>query len=727
MILKSLRPIVFLSIAVAFFFLLTVYAAATSELRTQQVGSSSQATGVINPEQRPSFISNAILVKLTPQGRANLKATGENVNPAATGIPSLDAICRDVGVQMFRSIIESDASHRDSVASVNSWHRLTLGGPEQRLTLIEQGNDDVLNVAFSGAEPLSRLMARLKQEPSVETVDLDFVMQGTFVPNDPYYSSPYPTSHDGNISQWAPQSIGAERAWDVTLGDPSIIIAVVDTGIDPDHPDLVGKLVLTKNYVKGERPTDSFGHGTHVAGIAAASINNGTGTAGICGRCSLMSVKVLGANGSGLTSDVASGIIFATDHGARVINLSLGSSSRTTIIRDALDYASSNNVLPVVAMGNANSDQVGDLAYWYSALSVGAVDQRGQKASFSNFGLQTDVTAPGVAVLSTMPTYPVTLNTQYGYKMNYDALSGTSMATPVVAGLAGLLLSRNPTLTANQVKGIIESSAGNGASFDLISGFGSVHADDAIAAAGQAEGSPPTLNFISPAFGSALVRNVTFSTTSSDNVAVHHVDFLSGGARHFLPATSVGYPGGKGKNGSPPIPPWSSLFSSTTQWNGPFDVTVIAFDRSGNGSIPSAGNYDIQNAYVTKVFTTHVCDPSRTGCTRSTWDATFTLTYPAIARQRVEWFNSSFSSNYAGAVSGRVSDGRHIFSVGAFPRYWTGNFFEYDFGRPIFCGGCSTNQIGAALGDIYLCINKDCPITPGTAETDITVTITFPQ
>src|SRR3989442_1738661 len=132
-------------------------------------------------------------------------------------------------------------------------------------------------------------------------------------------------------------------------------------------------------------------------------------------------------------------------------------------------------------------------------------------------------TAPGVAVLSTMPTYPVTLNTQYGYKTNYDALSGTSMATPVVAGLAGLLLSRNPSLTASQVKGMIESSAGDGASFDLTSGFGRVHAAAAVTLAGQAESSPPALNSLSPAFGSALVRNITFSTAASDNVAVHHV------------------------------------------------------------------------------------------------------------------------------------------------------------------------------------------------------------
>jgi hypothetical protein len=223
-----------------------------------------------------------------------------------------------------------------------------------------------------------------------------------------------------------------------------------------------------------------------------------------------------------------------------------------------------------------------------------------------------------------------------------------------------------------------------------------------------------------------LVRNVTFSTAVADNVAVHHIDFVNSGARYFLPATSVGNPGGKGKNGSLAIAPWSSLFSSTTHWNGLFDLTAIAFDQSGN-STSSAGNFDIENTYVTKVFTTHLCDPSRTNCPKNAWDATFTLTYPAIAKERIEWFDSTFSSNYAGLVSGRVTaDGYHIISSGIFPRYWTGNVFEYDFGVPVFSVG-STNNIGAALGDIYFCLGKDCPITSGTAETDITVAITYPQ
>jgi thermitase len=713
-----------LLIGASLFLLSTTYVMAIPDLQSSPAGP--VQPGVNGQGRQPSFMSNSVLVKLTPQARASLKVTGDEVNPVATGLPALDAVGRDHRVERFTSITAS-GPHRDLAAAIHRWFKLTLPGNGRRLTLIEPTNDEAFNLTVSGAEPLGRLVARLKQEADIESVALDYLMETMFVPNDPYYSTAYPTSKFGNVSQWAPQFIGAPQAWNSTLGDPSIVIAIVDTGIDAAHPDLAGKVVLTKNYVKGEKATDTFGHGTHVAGIAAAHINNGTGIAGICGRCSLMSVKALGANGSGLTSDVASGIVFATDSGARVINLSLGGPGRTTIARDAVDYALDNNALPVVAMGNSFTDFVGDLAYWYSALSVGALDQQGGKASFSNFGLQTDVAAPGVGVLSTMPTYSVTLTTQYGYKTNYDALSGTSMATPVVAGLAGLLLSRNPALTAAQVKGMIESSAGDGASFDLTFGFGAVHAAMAVTLAGQPASAPPALTSLSPAFGTVLVRDVDVSVAASDDVAVHHVDFISDGARYFLPATSVGYQGGKGKNASPGIAPWSSRFSSTTTWNGVVDLTAVAIDASGNVSIPSAGSYDVANAYATKTFTTHVCDPARTGCPKDVWDAAFALSYPAIARLRVEWFNSTFSSNYAGDVAGLVSSGQRIFSVGAFPRYWTGTFFEYDFGRPVFCGNCSSNRIGGGLGQILFCINKDCPITPGTAETDILVTVTYPQ
>src|SRR5262245_1282673 len=161
--------------------------------------------------RRPRFRSNSIMVKLTPEARASLKVSGEEVNPAATGLPSLDAVDRDHGVQRFTSVTSS-GPHRNPTAAIHRWFKLTLPGNAQRLTLIESTNDDVVNLTLSGAELLGRLVARLKREPSVESVDLDYVVETMFVPNDPYYSTAYPTSKYGNVDQWAPQFISAPRA-----------------------------------------------------------------------------------------------------------------------------------------------------------------------------------------------------------------------------------------------------------------------------------------------------------------------------------------------------------------------------------------------------------------------------------------------------------------------------------------------------------------------------------
>ncbi|HEU5240355.1 MAG TPA: hypothetical protein VFU37_24685, partial [Pyrinomonadaceae bacterium] len=239
---KSLSRTWYFIISVCLLFLSTAYAPGIRG--TLRAGI--EDVGINNRGQKPSFVSNALLIKLTQPAAANLKVIGEDVNPGATGLSSLDSIFREHGVKSFRSIMTGNA-HRNPGAAINFWYKLTLAGPEQRLTLVEPTNDDVLNLTYSGAEPLGRLMARFKREPAVESMALDYVMQTMFVPNDPYYSTPYPTSHYGNIAQWAPQFIDADQAWDATLGDSSIIIAIVDTGIDANHPDLTGKVVLEKN------------------------------------------------------------------------------------------------------------------------------------------------------------------------------------------------------------------------------------------------------------------------------------------------------------------------------------------------------------------------------------------------------------------------------------------------------------------------------------------------
>src|SRR5438094_4028747 len=201
----------------------------------------------------------------------------------------------------------------------------------------------------------------------------------------------------------------------------------------------------------------------------------------MCPNCGILSVKVLNDQAAGYMSDVASGITYAASHGARVISVSLGGSGRSDTMRSALQYAVATNALPVCAMGNSgSSSNTPEPGYWHDCLSVIATDQNGAKATFSNYGVKADVAAPGVAILSTMPTYPVTLTTAYGYHTNYDALSGTSMATPMVAGLAGLVFSENPSLKPAQVSGILMASSGDGVSWNSNLAFGIVNAFTAV-------------------------------------------------------------------------------------------------------------------------------------------------------------------------------------------------------------------------------------------------------
>jgi thermitase len=490
-------------------------------------------------------------------------------------------------------------------------------------------------------------VAEFQASPAVEFAEVDSAVQTQFSPNDPYYAGAYPTTRFGNITQWAPQAVSAPAAWDITQGDPAVVIAIVDTGVDAQHPDLAAKIVGGTSLLGSGK--DQFGHGTHVAGIAAASTNNGTGVAGICPRCSIMPVRVLDANGSGSMSDVAAGIVYAANNGARVINLSLGGPSTSQTLRAALEYAVAHKALPVAAMGKSYTPQALEPAYWYSALSVGAVDQSGTKADFSNYGAKTDVDAPGVAVLSTMPTYPVTLNQTYA--QNYDALSGTSMATPVVSGVAGLVLSRNPSLSAAQVKGIIEATAGDGKSFNTNTGFGLVNAAKAVATAAQIDTTAPTVNVVSPAVGSTVSKLFVMQAAPMDNTGVHHVDFVIGGTRVGAPGTASG--GGSGKKAAATTA-WTTQWESQRYWNGPQTLTAIAFDSAGNlanQDVPFA----VLNSYKTVTLTAHLCNPPAGACDYYFLNPVVPQ-YTAVAHLQVNWTYTR-SDNYTGRVWATLANG----------------------------------------------------------------------
>jgi len=224
---------------------------------------------------------------------------------------------------------------------------------------------------------------------------------------------------------------------------------VIDTGVDSTHPDLAGQVLPGADFTTGtEGPAvDPNGHGTHVAGIIAAAAGNGEGIAGVAPDARVLPIRVLGANGSGYLSDVANGIVYAAEHGADVINLSIGATSSIDAMTNAIAYARSQGVVVVAAAGNlrGNGNPVSYPAADPGVLAVAATDAADRVAPYSSAGDYVDVAAPGSAVLSTFPG---------GYRM----MSGTSMASPHVAGLAALVRAADRTLTPDQVEQVIESS-----------------------------------------------------------------------------------------------------------------------------------------------------------------------------------------------------------------------------------------------------------------------------
>jgi thermitase len=307
-----------------------------------------------------------------------------------------------------------------------------------------------VRVAGSTRASLPATLARLRGLSGVAYAEPNYYLRAYATPNDSYYTY-----------QWAPQKIQADLAWEKFSPKAQTVVAVVDTGVESSHPDLVGKVlrdasgaVVGYDFVSNDAdPTDDNGHGTHCAGVIAAQTDNGTGIAGLAGwngvasatdgdSAKVMPVKVLAGDGSGSTSAVAQGIVWAADHGAKVVSLSLGGPGTTTL-QNAVDYAWGKGVVIVAAAGNDGVSTQSYPAAYANVLSVAATDRSDTLASFSNYGSWVSVAAPGVDIASTV--------TGAGYAY----MSGTSMATPHVAGEAALLLSQNPQLTGAQVRSLI--------------------------------------------------------------------------------------------------------------------------------------------------------------------------------------------------------------------------------------------------------------------------------
>lgn len=383
------------------------------------------------------------------------------------------------GIFDYRSSIVADEDSMRLIIGVDYTKPLAYN---RIVSTVASCQGEIVNTVSIGSKvlavvadiPLNAVSAfkeQMSRNPFTRYVEPNRKRQALFEPNDTYWAV-----------QWGPKKMEANYAWNTTLGSSDILVAVVDTGVDYTHPDLVGNyLALGRDWVNGDNdPKDDFGHGTHCAGIIAAVINNTKGIAGLA-QVKFMAEKVLDNWGYGFDDWVANGIIHAADSGANIISMSLGGYGYSQLLHEAVKYAWDKGVLLVAAAGNANINMKMYPAAYEEVIAVAATNQTDSKAYFSNWGKWIELAAPGVSIYSTMPTYQVTLN-DYGYSPNYDNMSGTSMACPHVAGVAALIWSQYFNAANNWVRAQLRCTAEDlgDTGFDLYYGYGRVNARKAV-------------------------------------------------------------------------------------------------------------------------------------------------------------------------------------------------------------------------------------------------------
>lgn len=404
-------------------------------------------------------------------------------------------------------------------------------------------NSDVSVVDLPADLPVGEAVERYEASPSVEYAEPDYILQPTqTVPNDPSYSRLYGLDNTGQTNGTPDADIDAREAWASTTGSPSTVVAVIDEGVDVNHPDLRNNVWVNPDEVPGNgRDDDQNGyvddvngwdfanddasvydpdpvtgrgdeHGTHVAGTIAAEGNNGTGVTGVNWQARIMALKFLGPNG-GYTSDAVEAIDYAVNEGVKISNNSWGGGGKSQALQDAIARAEASGHLFIAAAGNdgTNNDATPHYPSNYdnsNVISVAATDDSDALASFSNFGASTvDLAAPGVSILSTLPGN------------RYGSYSGTSMATPHVAGVAALLKSQNSSLGDGQLKARIlrRAEAKQSLQGKTVTG-GRLNAVKTLSTSTAPDDTKPTITGVKPAPASIIsIRTPTIKAKVSDN------------------------------------------------------------------------------------------------------------------------------------------------------------------------------------------------------------------
>jgi subtilisin family serine protease len=360
---------------------------------------------------------------------------------------------------------------RSGLAETNFAGKLSRHDAVQRRAL-RHGNVRVVAVAEAQAEAA---LAAWRNDPDIQFAERDYLAEAAFLPNDPAVVSG---------EAWHLDRIQAEPAWTFTPGRTNIVVAVLDSGINPAHPDLAGQILAGYDFVNNDGdPADDFGHGTAVAGTVVAAGNNNVGVAGVAFGCRVLPVKVIDASGFATYSCLAQGIHYAVDQGARVINISIVGDDPSDTLQEAIDYAWSHNVVVVAAAGNHADALPRYPAACDHVLGVSATEPDDSLAGFSSYGGAVTLAAPGDNIWTT----------QNHADNLYGPWRGTSFASPVAAGVAALVASENPSLSNTRIAAILEQTADDlgAAGRDPLFGFGRVNAASAVTAASQEPGALP--------------------------------------------------------------------------------------------------------------------------------------------------------------------------------------------------------------------------------------------
>ena len=470
-------------------------------------------TAAPTPLAADDVVPGEVLLQLAPESfgsaayRADLGASGR------TGLADLDRRLSGLGARAITPVFDLAAD------------------PEAKRA---QGMDRIFCVRFGADLGPAEAARRLAGSPDLLFAEPNRIAHAALTPNDPTYPSQWAHNNTGQAIRYGGGTVGTidcdtdtDQAWDLQTGLSSVILAIVDTGVDTGHPEFSGRVVAGYDFVNGDtNPTDDNGHGTCCAGIALGAGNNSQGIAGVAWGVKLMPVKVLDSSGSGTYTMVANGITWAADNGARILSLSLGGGASSTL-QTAVNYAvNTKGCAMFCASGNANASSLDYPAAYSNTIAVGALspcNERKNPSSCdgetwwgSNYGSGLDFLAPGVRIHTT----DIRGSGGFGTGDYITDFNGTSSATPHAAGIGALVWSQNTALTNTGLRSVLQANCDDLGStgYDTQTGYGRLNAYRAVQNAGGG-GTPTPVTLFSEGYETNTVPGSVWSAGDSNSTS----------------------------------------------------------------------------------------------------------------------------------------------------------------------------------------------------------------